>query len=273
MRVLHVWNTAGVASVIAKFQQKILGWYTNVLVMEKFDPYGLTTYGTIVKGPKYLFVAKVLAEARKYDILHIHDFDKIVPLIKRIYPRKKIVLHYHGSRIRGKWNERKKYWSKANAILVSTKDLLHGAPSDAVHLPNPVDTDLFKPLNLKREKKGLVIVKTGRKHMWKRLVKHADELAEKLGLEYDVIIADDTPIPYKEMPIILNSYEYFMDLPHGYTEADFLINEISKTGLEALACKTKVITWNGDVLRDLPEEHRPENVVKKLEKIYTYIVK
>lgn len=272
LKILHIWNTAGVASILAKFQHRILDWDTNVLAMKKFDPYGLTTYGEVIRGSKYLFLTKVIIESRKYDILHIHDFDRIVPILKRIYPKKKVVLHYHGSRIRGKWRDREKYWSRADAIIVSTKDLLEDAPQGTIHLPNPVDTDIFKPLNINRKRKGLVIIKSRRKHVWSKLKKLADELARKMGLTYDVIFTDDTPIPYQEMPLLLNSYEYYLDLHHGYTENHLLIKEISKTGLEALACKTKVILWNGSILTDLPSEHVPENVVIKLQKIYESII-
>ena len=64
---------------------------------------------------------------------------------KFLYPKKPIILHYHGSRIRGKAKERRKYYQKADSIIVSTSDLLETLP-DATYIPNPVDTELFKPM-------------------------------------------------------------------------------------------------------------------------------
>ncbi len=47
---------------------------------------------------------------------------------------------------------------------------------------------------------------------------------------------------------------------------------VSKTGLEALACNCKAITWNGNILTKLPEEHKPENVIEELMKVYKDII-
>jgi hypothetical protein len=47
MRVLHVCNTAGVASVIAKYMDRLFGTESLVVWRKVFDPYGLTTYGEL----------------------------------------------------------------------------------------------------------------------------------------------------------------------------------------------------------------------------------
>ena len=120
MRVLHVWNTAGVASVLAKYQAKVLGWKTWVLMRKQYDPFGLTDYGEACHCSTIAFYAKVLNLVRKYDIVHVHSLDKIVPLIKMLYPSKKIIMHYHGTDIRRKWNERKKYWKHADLVIIFT---------------------------------------------------------------------------------------------------------------------------------------------------------
>lgn len=254
--VLHIWNTAGVASVIAKFQKKILGWNTWVIMRGKYDKYGLTTYGEIINTDKIRFILKALVLARKYDIIHVHDLDRLIPVLKTIY-NKKIILHYHGSRIRGRWSERKKYWGKADLVLVSTPDLLENAPNDIIYLPNPVDTQLFKPmLRFRKRNTALYIYR----HQLNEDIEWPKKIAEKMGWDLTIIDREKNPIPYREMPQILNRYEYFIDRKH--------IPSLSKTALEALACGVKVVRWDEKIVSELPIEHSPKYVVFKLKELY-----
>ena len=252
MRILHVCNTAGVGSVIAKFMDRLFGTESLVVQRRVFDPYGFTTYGELWDCGAKMFAFKCLLLATKFDIVHVHSFDKLIPFLKFIYPKKPVVLHYHGTRIRNKWSERKKFWSKADKVLVSTSDLMEEAPSDAIYLSNPVDTDLFYPqLNCNRKPKSALAFRY-----------HLDEekamsYVRKYYLQLTFL---ERKIPYKEMLEIFNQYEYYVDR----TE----IPSLSKTALEALACGCKVVTWEGKILRELPSENRPENVVAKLFKIY-----
>ena len=145
MKVLHIWNTAGVASIIAKYMDKIYGTKSWVIMRKRYDKFGITTYGECWNYRAKIFKWRALWEARKYDIIHVHAFDEIVPDLKVLY-RKPVVLHYHGSNIRGKWNVRRKFWSKADAILYSTRDLKdEDTPEHAMWLPNPVDIEIFYP--------------------------------------------------------------------------------------------------------------------------------
>ncbi|MBS7606180.1 glycosyltransferase, partial [Candidatus Bathyarchaeota archaeon] len=139
MRILHIWNTAGVASVIAKFMDRLFGTKSLVVHRRAFDPFGVTTYGELWDCGAKTFALKCLVLARKFDIIHIHSFDKLIPYLKFLYPNKPIVLHYHGSDIRGKWLQKEKRWSKADAILYSTQDVVNEeTPKIAIYSPNPV---------------------------------------------------------------------------------------------------------------------------------------
>ncbi len=258
MKILHIWNTAGVASVLAKYQSKVLGWHTWVITRRSYDRYGLTIYGEALKTGTSTFVLKALSLARKFDVIHVHSLDKIVPLFKLIYPSKPLILHYHGSDIRNKWELKKKIWKKADLILVSTPDLLSGAPENVVYLPNPVDTELFRPVHgSKNPNSALYIIKrqAGERIDW------AYEVAEKLGLELTIIDRVASPIPHIELPRFLNRFEYYIDRKH--------IPSLSKTALEALACGLKVVNWKEEIVEGLPSEHKPDKVVNKLYKIMT----
>jgi len=256
LRVLHVWNTAGIGSIIAKYQKMLLGWDTWVIMRKEWDKFGMTTYGELLDVSGKRFILKALFMARKYDVIHVHALDKIVPLLKLLYPRKTIILHYHGSNIRGKWNSRKKYWRWADLLLISTPDLLEGAPKHAIYLPNPVDTELFKPMpELRKTNTGLYIIK----HQRGENIEWARRIAEKLSIKLTIVDRDVNPIPYMELPRFLNHFEYYIDRNY--------IPSLSKTALEALACGLKVVRWDDKVIENLPPEHKPENVIYKLKEI------
>ena len=95
MKILHIWNTAGVASIIAKYMDKLFGTVSSVVMRKRYDKFGLTTYGELWDYPASVFKLRCLIRARKFDIIHIHSCDELVPSIRRRYPEKKIVLHYH----------------------------------------------------------------------------------------------------------------------------------------------------------------------------------
>lgn len=258
MRILHVWNTAGVASTIAKFMDRIHGTSSTVMYRRVFDKFGYTVYGELLDCGAKEFVIRALLRSLRFDIVHIHSLDNLVPLFRLLNPRKPIVLHYHGSEIRGKWAFKKRFWNVPNVtVLVSTPDLLVGAPDHAIYLPNPVDTDIFHPNQgvVRKPRSALAFrcfIDEAKVRMY----------AEKHGLELTVL---ERNYPFLDMPRLLSSYEYFIDK----TE----LSSLSKTALEALACGTKVIRWDGEVVTQLPEEHRPENVVKKLYEIYSRLMK
>lgn len=277
MKVLHLWNTAGVASILAKYQAKLYGWRTWVVTRKQNDPFGLTTYGEVWDCPVKTFYVKFFLKSLHYNIIHIHANDNFLRYLDKFKLRsiykKLIILHYHGSDIRRKWKKKARIWSKADIVLASTPDLYEEAPSKyhnilIFYLPNPVDTELFRPMNLERKERALLMVKYGRRHMWRYIKPLADKISHKLGIRYDVYFVDLKPLSYNKMPLLLNKYRYYMDLQHGFTERESLIQVLSKTGLEALACGCKVVKWNGEVIEGLPEQHRPENVVRRLTEIY-----
>ena len=263
MKVLHIWNPASIASTIAKYQAKLLGWNTWVIARRAIDKYCLTVYGELLDCGSREFATIALLKARKYDIIHVHMLDKLIPILKIVYPWKKIILHYHGSDIRGKWRQKQKYWRRADLIIVSTPDLLEGAPENTHYLPNPVDTELFKPKpELRSPGTALFITSSEPKHQTSQ--QWAINVARKLNLKLDIVNREKTIIPYRKLPLLLNRYEYFID--HRWVPA------LSKTALEALACGLKVVRWDEKIIQGLPEQHKPEHVVRKLTKLYLTIL-
>lgn len=223
-------------------------------VVTQNDPFNLTTYGETLNCSPFAFKVKSLWKARTYDIIHTHSLEGIGKFIKHIWHGKKVVMHFHGSDIRGKWSDKEQYWKCADKVLVSTEDLLQDAPSDATYLPNPVDTELFYPQEVALP------------HTAFHFSYGADDLAQDFASHYNLkLTIHDRTIPHLKLADELCRYEYYID---ARRVNDQVIECLSKTGLEALACGCKVVDWRGNVTQGLPQIHRPENVAKELYSIY-----
>jgi hypothetical protein len=268
-RILHIWNTAGVPSILAKFMDRNFSTQSWVITRKAFDPWGLTVFGETLNMGGSQFVLHALRRIHKYNLVHIHSLDKLVPWVKRLYPKKSVVIHYHGTDVRGRWLTRQKYWKQADLLLVSTSDLLEGAPKQAIWLPNPIDTDLFYARAKVRRVNHAFHTSYG-----------VDDLAQKIAKKYklQLTIQDrvTNPISYTEMGEVLSRYEYYIDIkcvdsPRSPGKP-LVIKDQSKTGLEALASGCKVISWDDKVISSLPEKHYPKTVVSTLWKHYQEIL-
>jgi hypothetical protein len=262
--ILHVWDQAGVGCILAKYQEQI-GHETLIIKRKGFDKFGIFSYykGKEIKsflGNQFLRSAEKLAS--NYDIIHIHDLMELVPRIKKKFDKKKVVLHYHGSRLRNtSQEERKDYEKYADLILVSTPDLKDYV--DGEYLPNPVDTKLFSYREVTHNEKALsLMTESETPEIIEKLLKK-----QKIDLKYETISRKEKPIQYEEMPKFLSNYEYYIDLKFdkfGNNRKFF-----SMTGLQALSIGIKVLDYNFKIVKNLPDIHKPENVVKELENKYS----
>jgi hypothetical protein len=264
LRILHVWDQAATASVIAKWQKKI-GHTTTVIKNAKHDKAGMTKYygGILVKN-KYHFILKATLMARNYDVIHLHDAWFMVVPLKLFYRNKKIVLHYHGSLIRNKTidNYRAKLESLVDLILVSTPDLLeYDYQKQPYYLPNPIDTDLFKQRKPQTNNRCFTSLKAETK---------SKEIDKYLTKDFDYEFQENvkgyaTAIPYEKFHEKLEQYEYYADIPFIKGK---LIPAHSVCGLQALNMGLGVLRWDGVLEYGLPSFHKPESVVKELDKFY-----
>lgn len=258
--ILHVWNTAGVACTLAKWTNKAYGAHTDVYAMEKHNHFGHITYGEPrpeTGGRFYRFALRNMAD---FDIIHVHGLSDFVYTIKKYHPEKPVVLHYHGTDIRYRWNMRRIHWSHADVILVSTLDLLRGAPERAIYLPNPVDPELFYPDPNPHEvdPNSALTFRQG-----------AVELAKKLAEKHDLELCIHTRNKkFPEMPQLLKQFSWYVDVRTDKSGVLFGRDGGSLTGLEASACGLKVINIDEEIRSELPPQHRAENVVKMLHPIY-----
>jgi glycosyltransferase involved in cell wall biosynthesis len=261
MKVLHIWNIAAVPSILSKYLRK-KGVISDVIMRKQYDKYGFEriysdfTINYDVSAEYFYYVA--LKKSSNYDVLHVHSLDKIVPLLK-IYHRKPVVLHYHGTDIRGRGKSVIKtfYRRFSNLLLVSTPDLITDLPS-ATYLPNPIDTDIFKPdKGCMCEGEALFFLKHPDDE---KDLDSVEKIAEERGLTLRVYNRTQGDLlSHIMMPTLYNKYEYFINRVK--------IQSLSKMALEALACGLKVIKDRA-VLSTFPEQHRPYRVIDQLVKLY-----
>ena len=260
LRVLHIWDVSGVAGVLAKYMDRSLGTSSKVLVRGGFDRFGFGSYAEVFSHGPTLFGLKCLFEARKFDILLVHSWHKIVPWLKALYG-KPVVLTFHNLTTKYRWQEWAPAIRRADAVTVVSGNLLKGAPSGATLIPNPVDTDLF--FDLHQHARGTALYSNYYAQ------EEAMVLAKAKGIgKVDILDRWKNPVPYRDMPALLAKYEYFIDVRRSPRVSDEIIDCVSKNALEALACGTKVIAWDGRVLESLPEEDKPDNAARAYFELY-----
>lgn len=289
MYVLHIWDEAGVAFILAKFQQ-INGNESKVIRVKNADKYGIDEfykkYGLFV-APEEL-VYKSIEEARRADVIHIHSLPEMVINIRNIYRESKvIILHYHGTDIRGfsegtfnlrnilrpknifrKIRKRRlhiKAQRLADRVIVSTPDLIQ-LVKGSIFLPNPIDTDHFNKKLIKERSadvyEGILInSEVTNIELAMNYCKH-----KKINVNINIYDRTKNPICYKDIPNFLKKYDVYIDLRFVNRK---LLKNLSKTALEALACGLRVLNYNLEYVDNLPSEHCPTNVVTILSSIYS----
>jgi len=284
IKILHVFDAAGVACILAKYQRR-LGHTTEAIIRDGYDGFGIHAfYGTKIVTPKtpklkqlgvfgkplrysirtlnvLIFYLYIFFHSRKFDVVHIHCC-----WMACFFTSKPKVVEFHGDDIRKfpsrKWMiDRAVTWWFINhfkhkiPFLVSTPDLLRDLP-EAVYLPNPVDTEHFKRSEL-MVKGTAVFFNNWHESSLKRA------FLLKLKHTLFVLVVDRNErehFSYSSMPQNLSRFEYFIDREG--------IHSLSKTALEALAMGLKVIRWDNRIVEGLPCGHLPENVARKSLEIY-----
>jgi hypothetical protein len=307
LNVLHIHDQAGVACILAKYQ-RMHNIKSKVVSYNKIDKYGILKfykeYVDLVDRSD--FAEYCLSEAKSADIIHIHSAEQLVIKIRKEYGNsKKIILHYHGTDIRGLKNKNnpnsstmqktitrtKSFAAKvknrlrliqmgyyrslriesqklANEILVSTPDLLSLLPY-AKYLPNPVDVDHFSKDNDTPHnilnKNNALLIKTEIGNSEKVL-----EYCKKNNINFKIDVFDRTksPLLYEEIPNFLKKYKIYVDIRIVNNK---ILENFSKTALESLACGLNVLNYKLEYLNKLPQMHNPVNIVNQLENIYNKV--
>lgn len=266
MNILHIWDQAGVACILAKHHRNA-GHQVKILKRARYDPFGISQFyqEPLLDMDGKAFLKYAVKEAANYDVVHVHSIYKVIPELRKKYRDKKLVLHYHGSEVRDRHSGlllRSEAESKANIVIGSTADLKEFV-NDMVHVPNPVDTEHFTPRNGSSNK--AFTIKAARGDI-QRLLDYLKK--NNIDIQLDVVDREAHPISYAEVPAFLRQYGIYVDIK--FVDGT-LLHAMSKTGLESLACGLSVLDHELKYLHDFPQEHRPEIVADRVLGIYESI--
>jgi glycosyltransferase involved in cell wall biosynthesis len=297
--ILHIGDQAGVACILAKYQRS-QGYKSEVIKLSTNDKFGIYSYYrdyiSLIASEEQ-FVNDCLQEGVSADIIHIHgNIDMLFRLRKKFGRTKKLILHYHGTDIRGLKKQKLPHRSRlsdlaisliftyrrirnnllykkrridrkaqmlADVVIVSTPDLLQNTIKGSIYLPNPVDTDHFNPdkTSTNTKKQALIIDTEVTDTQW--VLDYCKK--NNIGLDIEVYDRINNPIMYKDIPSLLKAYNVYIDI--RYVDKKILSN-LSKTALEALACGLDVLDYRLNYCRGLASEHYPINVISQLSSLY-----
>jgi len=209
--VIHIWNTAGIGGLLARYLDRYYDYESIAIARASHDPFGLATEKTLVWDHRAsVWLLRSVLKARNFDIIHLHSGIQWLPYYRMIFPEKKIVIHLHGTKIRGRRD--KVDLSKADMILVSTKDLLEGSPDDTIWLPNPVDEDLISKIKEYKIKKmnGWAF------HVDRFAADKAVEYSENLGLMIDLRNSEERTLSHESFLKAMSNFEYYIDVKRDF---------------------------------------------------------
>lgn len=258
MKILHLWGTAGVGPMHCH-ELKKRGYKAHCIMRKAFDPFDISTYYKAdvrdISGPQWENLALTMAKTLQPDIIHYHSGFTLNPRLRLRAPKAMLINHMHGTRLATTDKATlEKFFKFSDKVLVSTPDLLPYWP-DAEYLPNPIDVELFKPIDC--EKDSLPVTISSR-YVLTDLIDYP---------EFQIINRETHGVPYEKMNELLNKYATLIDIK-PYKHRLKPVAEFSCTGLQALAAGLTVITADGKKHNGLPEKHRIENVVDRLLEIY-----
>ena len=138
MRIAHVNNTAGIASILSR-HQRLSGNESDVFVFNKYlhRQFGGEKVSYYFPLSRWRFYRKL----KGYDIWHYHyPYGSLKRALEKRKENRICLKHYHGDDLRGKYD--------SDFCLVSTPDLLEFAPNGE-WFPTPLDLDhlVYTPRN------------------------------------------------------------------------------------------------------------------------------
>jgi hypothetical protein len=292
VRILHVWDQAGVACILAKYQ--IRQGHQSKVIKIKGDKYGIYHFYSdfITEVPKEQFYVRCIEEASQADIIHIHGpINVLFKLRRRFGKSKTIILQYLGTDIRGLNPSPistapvrprilsiiikgitmklrglplpKQYihilaQMLADKVLVATPDLIQSVVK-GTYLPIPVDAEHFYTDHMPdSNKKCALTLNTEVINISKAM-----EYCRKNEIDLDIEVYDRTkdPIMYADMPKFLKRYSIYVDIRYI---KQTLLNNLSSTALQSLACGLRVLDYQLRYRDIFPVEHKADNVTTQV---------
>lgn len=149
--MLQVGDVAGVATTLTSGLRELTNW--NVRAIDLSQPSGGGRVRKSLELPSRGFRARraVHSAVSRHmpDVVHVH-WARFAPFIGST--GRPTVIHAHGSDVRGRSKSIagrivQRSLDRADAVLVSTPDLIEDVGARGRYLPNPVDTRCFSPVD------------------------------------------------------------------------------------------------------------------------------
>jgi glycosyltransferase involved in cell wall biosynthesis len=275
MKILHVRNIANVAFNLS-IQQKKMGHETVIFnitedyTSEKVDislglPLKYSRNDLFSRFKKIsMSLLKVVPEG-DFDLFHLHDagiFPQNVDIPLFFKRQGKVVVHWHGSKLRTGFRK-KAFGSRcADAEIVSTPDLLEFAP-EATWIPNCIPWHGLEKINRNDEKILIGHAPTNRKL---KGTEYFIEAMDKLKTEYpnvDYLLIENKP--HMEALRLLQTCDIVVDSV-GLGWYGVLTNEVQQMGIPCC------LTIKPELEQFIKEPSgivnvSPENLKQKLEEL------
>jgi hypothetical protein len=232
MRVLFLWNTAGVMTPVIEWMNE--NGHEARVIMRNFEGYkGLVPEieaAIMVETPRQ-FYSTIIRQIRGFNPDAIHVDSSMISLVisRMVALRKPIVLLYHGTEVRGRKNIHSEA-KLADMITVSTQDL----KQYGIWIDRPVMTKFRYQGG--REKRTAIMFYSS--HYMKDNRELAKSWCEQRGIILTIFDwGMNSIIPHDEMPKFLSKFEYFIDFKGCETDGTY-----SLLALESLKCGCKVVS-------------------------------
>ena len=242
MKIVHINNTAGVASVLAR-QQINMGHTAEVFVFNSATQkqFGGKKFNYRWPLSQWNFFKKI----KEFDIWHYHyPYGSLKKNLEKRRNLKLFLKHYHGDDLRGRVD--------TDFCLVSTPDLLKYAPNGK-WLPNPID---FEGINSILTKISYENEKV--KVLYYPKVYESNIHSRELELKRSVLVDLEAKRKLVLIPIIDIPYKKALDEIAG---CDIVVGKIlpvmgwiGRLELEAMALGKPVIAY---VSEELYEKYKP----------------
>jgi hypothetical protein len=250
MKVLILWNTAGAFTPIAKYLNSN-GHEARIVMREDFDIYGHTKESecaVMVDSAKGFYIEGIKQILYKFrpDIIHCSSYMKMVIVARAIAPRTPIILSYHGSDIR--------FAPRPHAIT-DLADFVHVTTPDLQQYGTWIDRVVDDYFYYRGGRKLNTALMYYSPHYYIDTRKAALKWCSERGITLTIIDRTDPdfkPIPNKDMPNIYSAHEYYLDWKGQKDEIDAL----SRSALEALACRCNVVHDSDKEKIITPEDYR-----------------
>lgn len=268
MKILHLYDTAGSSSIVAKYQ-RMLGHQVDVITIKRLDAFGISAYynSLLFDGGALAFYWHCMKLAKHYDIIHVHSLSRIIPYLRLCYPHKKIIIQFHGTDLRKPDAfKRNLAMRMSDAIFITTKDLFSlltpGQLKKAHYTPNVADVEMFSRMKEKPVKDAWLSLFHG--GVWDNTIDKG--ILQQHGIvNIENLDRTQANVRYWEMPKLLSKYKGYIDIK--VVEGKRLM-ALSKTALEALATGIPVFTYENKIMTEYPQEHNPYHVAKKMCDLY-----